>query len=232
LGFFPDVGGTFFLSHFCPGLSGLYLALTGAKITTSDVLFCGVGTHFVSIDNIPNLENALRNNNITTSFKLESILNQFSSKYLGKKGESVIQDNFEAINRCFSADTMEEILERLSAENTTFAKNTCEVLLRNSPTCLKVTLEAWKRSKDMTIEDDLKMELRLAVRLVARQDIQEGVKVVLVDKQRGVRPKWNPSRLEDVSREFVLSFFEPLENQDFELDYEREYWRKVIQNFK
>lgn len=81
----------------------------------------------------------------------------------------------------------------------------------------------------------LQMEYRLAVRFVEDSDFNEGklihgstllinfVSILIRSLMSGVRalliskdnnPKWNPSRIEDVTQERVLSFFKPLPNND------------------
>ncbi|HEY0282183.1 MAG TPA: enoyl-CoA hydratase/isomerase family protein, partial [Rhizomicrobium sp.] len=49
IGFFPDVGGSYFLSR-CPGEIGMYLALTGARLKAADALYAGIATHLVRAD--------------------------------------------------------------------------------------------------------------------------------------------------------------------------------------
>lgn len=46
LGFFPDVGGSYFLPKL-PGKIGLFLALTGYRLQGKDVFKAGIATHFV-----------------------------------------------------------------------------------------------------------------------------------------------------------------------------------------
>src|SRR5689334_20438615 len=58
IGFFPDVGGTYFLPR-CPGEVGLYLGLTGQRIGAPDCLFAGIGTQFVPSERLEALEGAL-----------------------------------------------------------------------------------------------------------------------------------------------------------------------------
>jgi enoyl-CoA hydratase len=52
------------------------------------------------------------------------------------------------------------------------------------------------------------MEYRLTVRLYEHGEFPEGVRALLVDKDRA--PKWNPARLEDVTPAMVEAFFAPL----------------------
>ena len=59
IGFFPDVGGTWFLPR-CPGEVGMYLGLTGATARAAPTaLDAGVGTHAVPADRLGELEDAL-----------------------------------------------------------------------------------------------------------------------------------------------------------------------------
>ena len=44
IGFVPDIGASYFLSR-CPGETGMYLALTGARIGLGDALALGLMTH-------------------------------------------------------------------------------------------------------------------------------------------------------------------------------------------
>ena len=46
IGFFPDVGATFFC-HGCPAGSARYLALTGARVRTADAVALGIATAYV-----------------------------------------------------------------------------------------------------------------------------------------------------------------------------------------
>ena len=58
IGFFPDIGGTFFLPRL-PGQLGVYLGLTGLRTTGADAVHAGFATHFVSRARLPDLSAAL-----------------------------------------------------------------------------------------------------------------------------------------------------------------------------
>ncbi len=58
IGFFPDVGGSFFLSR-APGELGLYLALTGTQIGAADTLYAGLADAYLPRDSVERLEQAL-----------------------------------------------------------------------------------------------------------------------------------------------------------------------------
>jgi len=215
VGFFPDVGSTHFLSH-CPGFTGVYLGLTGARLAAVDCMYCEIGTHYVESKLVGDLENSLHSLDISTPAHIEAILAKFSGY---PQGKSVLKENRDAIDRCFSGNSVEDILELLSKENTEWAQSTTSLLSKGCPMSLKVTLEALRRAKSMTLEEALQMELRVGSRLVLRQDIQEGVNAVLVAKKRHTQPKWDPPTLQDIKQEDVMKFFLPFKDPQFELQF-------------
>jgi enoyl-CoA hydratase len=66
----------------------------------------------------------------------------------------------------------------------------------------------------MSLADELRMErdmvrhcfnTRPLERFTAATDTMEGIRALVIDKDRN--PKWNPSRLEEVTPEMVAGFF-------------------------
>lgn len=58
IGFFPDVGGSYFLAN-SPRLSsglGMFLGMTGARLAGKEAVAAGVATHFVPSDRIEDLK--------------------------------------------------------------------------------------------------------------------------------------------------------------------------------
>lgn len=60
IGFFPDVGGTYFLPRLPGGMAvGVFLGLTGARLTGRDAFTAGVATHFVPSSRLEQMEGIL-----------------------------------------------------------------------------------------------------------------------------------------------------------------------------
>jgi enoyl-CoA hydratase len=90
-----------------------------------------------------------------------------------------------------------------------WAAQTLAELRTKSPLALKVTLAALRRSRSyVSLEECLNMEYRLTVRLYEHGEFLEGVRALIVDKDKA--PRWNPPRLESVTRAMVDAFFAPL----------------------
>lgn len=63
IGFFTDVGGSYFLSRIKNGdiALGLYLGLTGQRLKAQDLVLYGVATHFVPLANMSAMQDDLKN---------------------------------------------------------------------------------------------------------------------------------------------------------------------------
>lgn len=54
IGFFTDVGGSYFLSRVKNNIHlGLYLGITGHRLKSKDLVKWGIATHFVPKDKLP-----------------------------------------------------------------------------------------------------------------------------------------------------------------------------------
>jgi len=82
-------------------------------------------------------------------------------------------------------------------------------LLQKSPKALKLTHAAIRQARRLpSLEEALKVELRLTVRLFEDGEFPEGVRALLIDKDR--KPNWSPARLGEVTPELVARYLAPL----------------------
>ncbi|MEU9416694.1 enoyl-CoA hydratase/isomerase family protein [Streptomyces sp. NPDC051000] len=198
IGFVPDVGGTYLLGR-APGELGIHLALTGAPVGAADALLCGLAGHFVPAGRLPEL----------TAELLLAPVHEVLPHHVGTPGHAELAEHRRWIDRCYAADTVEEIVERLLAANEPEAKAAAETILAKSPTALKVTLSAVRRARELgPLEWVLEQEYRVSCNALASPDLVEGVRAQVIDKDR--RPRWSPATLEEVTEEDVARFFAPL----------------------
>jgi enoyl-CoA hydratase/carnithine racemase len=204
VGFVADVGSSHFLNQ-CPGQIGLYLALTGSQINAADAIFANLATHYVPTKKLSEFMEALFNYDLSNPQRIEELLSSFN-EYPGK---STLAEHRDLIDRCFTANSVEEIINNLSHEvHHPFAKAALEKIQKNCPMSLKVTFELMRRSKGKSLKEALSLEFRVGFRMVRRDDIKEGVKAVLIKKDYS--PIWNPPHVQNISDEDVARFFEPL----------------------
>lgn len=208
IGFFPDVGASYFLNQM-PGYIGRYLALTANIVNAPDVLYTGVADYYLESRNWQKLRQAMveKRWSLDSSEKeINQLLKQFSIS--PSASSPLLSNEQEKIDRHFQFETIEEIVWSLNTaakKGDEWADKTVNTLLSKSPTSLKVTLRQIQEGKDKQLYECFEMEMNVAINFLKCHDFYEGVRSVLVDKDR--TPKWNPAVLEDVSEERIASFF-------------------------
>ncbi|MFE3517509.1 enoyl-CoA hydratase/isomerase family protein [Streptomyces sp. NPDC059166] len=208
IGFVPDVGGTHLLAR-APGELGTHLALTGRPVGAADALLCGLADHFVPSDRLAGLTAELSR---TGAADVTDTVRRHSAAATG--GELTGQR--EWIDECYTAATVEEIIDRLENSGVPEAKETAATLLTLSPTALKLTLASVRRARALGgLEAVLDQEFRVSCRAFAGHDLVEGVRARIIDKDR--TPRWSPARLADVTDAEVARHFEPLGDQELGL---------------
>jgi enoyl-CoA hydratase len=208
IGFFPDVGASYFLNKM-PGCTGKYLALTAATITAGDVLYLGAADHYMMSARWGELQQAIRTCNWQeqgerAGHKLREIITGCTSP----APESPLGAHQADIDKHFAYGKVAEIigsLESAAAIGNEWAHNTAAAIKEKSPISLSVALEQLIRGEKMDLGDCLRMEMNLSQHFMRSHDFYEGVRSVLVDKDRS--PKWFPASVEDVKREEVEAFF-------------------------
>jgi enoyl-CoA hydratase/carnithine racemase len=207
IGFFPDVGGSYFLSRL-PGAMGMYLALTGLPIRAADALYCGLADFYLSPAAIASIGDDLAAIEWGRDPTLD--LRKFiHARATPITAEAPLRALRPAIDQHFSLPTVLAMLGSLEAEARTeyaeWAQQTAKIMRTRSPTMLAVTLRQLRRGKDMTLAECFRMELGMAQQCFEQGDFLEGVRALIVDKDSA--PRWTPNRIEDVAESTVDSFF-------------------------
>ncbi|XP_031393528.1 3-hydroxyisobutyryl-CoA hydrolase-like protein 1, mitochondrial isoform X2 [Punica granatum] len=148
IGFHPDAGASFYLSHL-PGHIGEYLGLTGEKLVGSEMLACGLATHYTISERLSNLEEQLGKLVTDDPSVIESSLENYADIVYPDK-TSVIH-RIELLDRCFGLDSVEEIIDALETEagrtDDDWCKSTLRRLKEASPLSLKVSLRSGVRAR-------------------------------------------------------------------------------------
>ena len=191
---FPDVGATFMLPRL-PGQLGMYLALTGARVQGADAVHAGIATHFVPRSDLPALRADAARDGVAAVAVHARALPPFS-----------LAPHRAAIDRCFGADSVPDILARLEAEGTDWARETLATLRAMSPSSVMWSFAAVRRGAGLSLRAALAAELLLTRHVTRHADFAEGVRAMVVDKDR--QPRWSPARIEDVDPAAVAAMLE------------------------
>jgi enoyl-CoA hydratase/carnithine racemase len=203
IGFYPDVGMTYYLSRL-PKKIGYYLGLTGVRITHADCLALGLVQEIVPSDALPKIINALITHEIQNKQDVTTLIQTFAISHL----DSDLMQHASEIEVCFAKSTVEEIILALEMQSNDWCQNTVAVIKAKSPTSLKVTLRALQEAQHLNFDACINREYALTCQFVEGHDFFEGIRAVVIDKDQ--KPEWRPSTLQAVSLNDVANYFTPL----------------------
>jgi enoyl-CoA hydratase len=198
IGLYPDVAGSYFLSR-CPGWIGLYMGLAGARLNAADTLYTGIASHCVYSCDLSRLVERL-----AAGEAVESSL----AKLYAPPPEGTIERLRPSIDECFGRDSVRSIVAALNEHGEPWAKQALDNIRASSPTSLEIAFRAIREGRGKNLRDCLIADFRIAQRLMKQNDYFEGVRALIIDKDR--KPRWNPSVLEDVSQAARDAYFAPL----------------------
>jgi enoyl-CoA hydratase/carnithine racemase len=207
IGFFPDVGGSYFLSRL-PGMLGRYLALTGVKIGAADARYCQLADFHLppaSVASISDDLSALRWGND----RFADLQRFLQARAAAPRSSATLPALRASIDAHFSANSVAAILQSLESDSSAcapWAHDTARLMRSRSPTLSSVTLRQLQRGASMSLADCFRMELGMAAHAFEQGDFLEGVRAVLIDKDN--TPHWRPGRFEDVTEPMIEAFFD------------------------
>lgn len=219
IGFFPDVGASFFLPRLA-GSVGTYLALTSERLTGANVFYSGIATHYLHSTTLPKLESRLaelRFRDYDDNEKRLEIIEMTIEEYatglppLDKEPILIAGELRNAIDRCFSKATVPEILQALVEEQgptKEWAQKTLATLQKRSPTAVHVALKQMQVGRRWSIAETFHKEHKIAAQFMRHPDFVEGVDKQL-SKERGT-PNWQPASLADIKpkQDITAPFFQ------------------------
>ncbi|WP_433599496.1 enoyl-CoA hydratase/isomerase family protein [Nocardia sp. CA-135953] len=206
IGFIPDVGGTYLLAR-TPGEIGTHVALTTARMSAGDAIAAGFADYYVASEHIPALLETLRTESAEIAI----------AKFATDAPESELVAQQDWIDACYSADSVEEIVDRLRSHGAPEAAKAATELLAKSPVALKVTLRSLRAARAArSLEAVLNEEYRVSIAALASHDLVEGIRAQVIDKDRN--PQWSPATLADVTAEQVDAYFVELGDKELGLE--------------
>lgn len=223
IGFFPDVGGSFFLPRL-EGRIGTYLALTSERLKGVNAFYAGIATHYIDSSTLSSLTARLAE----LEFKdyedmhqrlatINATIAEFDTGLPHDEPMLLAGELRKAIDRCFCHDSMGQIVSSLEQEEAheenqphirQWATSTLKTLSGRSPTSLKVALKACREGAHWDIAETFQREYQIAGHFMTHPDFGTGVSARLIHRPP-TTPIWNPPRLEDVSDRDIEVFFRP-----------------------
>ncbi|MGV8842465.1 MAG: enoyl-CoA hydratase/isomerase family protein [Pseudomonas sp.] len=208
IGYFPDVGASYFLSRL-PGELGIYLGLTGVQVPMADALYVGLADSCLPREQFAEFDHGLDNLAWTTTKPQDALATLLATLTTQQLPGAALNALRPVIDEHFSQPDLPSIRAALLAETRAefrdWAAETVKLLDSRSPLAMSVTLELLRRGRDLPLSDCFALELHLGRQWFAKGDFIEGVRALIIDKDNS--PLWNPPTLASVSSQQVLGFF-------------------------
>ena len=188
IGFFPDVGGSFFLSRLDNNI-GKYLGLTGELIQSKDLINFGLATNFCPEDKIDKLITQYIIDGSVSNYETETS-SSFSNAKLDFIKKNFSGDIYEIFNNMRALSDQEKLISKLQSK---------------CPMSLAVTTLLIEDSPNRTLKECLEIEYRLSQKMVNRHDFGEGIEAVLIEKHHN--PSWEPNSIENINKDDLEKLF-------------------------
>lgn len=203
IGLFPDIGASYLLSR-CPGELGLYLALTGNRLGAGDTLAAGLVKHVIDADKFSQILPELTELDLSRNAhqQVTDCLAQFETAH----PQLTSREELEKINFFFQQPSFKDIMQGLEQSDDPWASKTLSGLQQKSPLSLEVTFAQIRRAKTMSLAECLTMDYCLVGHFMAGHDFYEGIRAVLIDKDK--TPRWQPEQINQVTSANVANYFE------------------------
>jgi enoyl-CoA hydratase/carnithine racemase len=222
IGLYPDVGGSFFLNR-APGRTGLFLALTGASINASDVLFLGMGDRFLEHAQYSDVLGALQSQSWTDAGnagkQVSTVLKQFEAQ-AGARPANVVRDHYDYIQQVTDGDVIEDIVASILAYDgeDEWLRKGVQTLKSGCPVTIHIIDQQLKRGHKLSLKEVFQMELVISINCTRFRNFPEGVRALLIDKDKN--PRFDPATLQGVTSDLIEQHFSspfggkknPLEN--------------------
>jgi len=207
IGFHPDIGGTYMLAR-APGKTGMYMGMTGNHVSAPDAIYTGFADHHITHEKLHEFTAAL-----IDGLPLDTTIAMFA----GAPGDSELEQHQSKINDAFgqtSALGCQRRLDELALEGDDWATRTRKAMQKNAPLSMAATfLTLTRLGKNSTVENCISAEFRFVSRALEGHDLYEGVRSILVDKDRN--PHWQFSTLADVPQQLVTDYLAPLGSSEW-----------------
>ncbi|MGQ3888644.1 enoyl-CoA hydratase/isomerase family protein [Legionella sp. CNM-1927-20] len=201
IGLFPDIGASYLLSR-CPGEIGLYLALTGDRLNAEEAYAAGLIDYVVSNEKLTEIIPSLRKLDLSANshHQIKLLLQPIATSV------KIAFPNAEKIDQYFLKSSVQDIMTALRESEDPWALTTLQTLEQKSPLSLAVTFEQIRRAKSLSMAECVKMDYRLVTHFMRDHDFYEGIRALLIDKDKN--PRWSPNSLAAVTPALVANYFE------------------------
>jgi len=215
IGLYPDVGGSWFLPRM-PGHSGLFLALTGAALNAASARFARLAD-FVLADEAR--EQVLADLAATAWTGIAETDRTQLTRLLQARAlpddiaAAPLYRHFERIEQAVGATggglpdlaAIAPRLRQLADDADPWLAAAGRAFTHGAPSSAVLSAALWHQARHLSLAEVFRLEYRASIGATAQPDFAEGVRALLIDKDR--QPRWQYTALEQVPQDYAEEVF-------------------------
>ena len=209
---FPDVGGSWFLNHM-PGKSGQFLALTGASINAADAIYTGIADRFIASERkvavLEQLQQLKWSDQSAGNHALvRHALRPFTEQSIGNCPGGQVEPHLGSINTLCDGDDVHEVIDNICAQQTDdpwLSRARDSLAHGSSLAALWIDRQLYE-TRHASLKEVFQAEIQLVTNIVRHPEFAEGVRALLIDKDKN--PAWQYSVSRDIPTAQLDNFFE------------------------
>ena len=219
IGLFPDASGSWFLQRM-PAKTGLFLGLTGAMCNGSDALLTNLAEYAVASNDydavIQSLKQsdwqvaASRTDKCDNNSAHSTVSRVLAAQPIAELPASKLAIHWQSIQQLMNSGGLGDIdallqsdvaLAKIDTEfaNDSWTQRAVDTYRHGCPVTAALTYALYYKVTDLSLEQVLYLEANVAVHCAANPDFREGVRALLIDKDRN--PQWSRSLADCLSSE-------------------------------
>jgi len=209
---FPDVGGSWFLNHM-PGKSGQFLALTGASINAAEAVFTGIADRFIGSEHKATVLEQLRRSRWSDDTganhaQVRHILRPLTEQSVGSMPGGQVEPHLRLINALCDGDDVHQVVDTITGQQTDdpWLAKARDGLAHGSPLAALWISRQLQETRHASLREVFQAEIVLATNIVRYPEFAEGVRALLLDKDRN--PAWAFPNTRAVPQDLLDAFFQ------------------------
>ncbi len=211
IGLFPDVGGSWFLNH-APGKTGEFLALTGASVNAADAIYIGIADRFILSEQKDAVISCLLRKEWSSDASynhalVRRVLRPFAEQSLAASPAGQVEPHAATIAQLLDGDDIHAVIDQICGLETDdpWLGRARDSLAHGSPLAALWIDRQLFETRHMGLADVFRAELQLATNIVRHPEFAEGVRALLIDKDRN--PAWQYKASREVPGDVLDGFF-------------------------
>ncbi|MFA3791289.1 enoyl-CoA hydratase/isomerase family protein [Aliiglaciecola sp. SL4] len=213
IGLFPDVGGSWFLNRM-PGRIGLFLGLTAAKTNAADCIYIGMADRFIENAKMAEVLASIeaidwQGDNSEHSGQITAVLRNFEQQSIAAKPTGNIPAHYDSIQQLTDQNSFYDIVDAIIQQPSEdpWMSAAAAALKHGSPISACSINQTLSSTKHMSLAEVFQYELMLVTNTVRNPEFVEGVRALLIDKDKS--PRWQYDSVRTVPSEVLEKLITP-----------------------